>query len=100
MVGTYWDNAGGCLRGSWVSGNLKGTAQYDQPHYHFEGQFLKGLPAGEEAAADGPVGTAWALPAWKLLPTTLCDRGWPSGCYHSSHTQHLFVHCKLCTPRP
>jgi hypothetical protein len=44
--GTYWDSAGGCLRGSWVSGNLKGQGQYDQPHYHFEGQFAKGLPAG------------------------------------------------------
>lgn len=44
--GTYWDNTGGCLRGAWVSGNLKGLGQYDQPHYHFEGQFAKGLPAG------------------------------------------------------
>lgn len=44
--GTYWDKAGGCLRGAWVAGNLKGQAQYDQPHYHFEGQFAKGLPAG------------------------------------------------------
>lgn len=44
--GTYWDKAGGCLRGSWVAGALKGQAQYDQPHYHFEGQFAKGLPAG------------------------------------------------------
>lgn len=49
--GTYWDSAGGCLRGSWVSGNLKGQGQYDQPHYHFEGQFAKGLPAG----ARGPL---------------------------------------------
>jgi hypothetical protein len=45
-TGTYWDKAGGCLRGSWVAGNLKGQGQYDQPHYHFEGQFAKGLPAG------------------------------------------------------
>jgi hypothetical protein len=45
--GTYWDKAGGCLRGTWVAGNLKGQAQYDQPHYHFEGQFAKGLPAGK-----------------------------------------------------
>lgn len=46
-AGTYWDKAGGCLRGTWVAGNLKGQAQYDQPHYHFEGQFAKGLPAGK-----------------------------------------------------
>lgn len=46
LAGTYWDKAGGCLRGSWVAGNLKGQGQYDQPHYHFEGQFAKGLPAG------------------------------------------------------
>lgn len=45
--GTYWDTASGCLRGSWVKGVLKGGAQYDQPYYHFEGQFVGGIPAGE-----------------------------------------------------
>jgi hypothetical protein len=93
--GTYWDAAGGCLRGEWAHGQLRGaydtecvallhprprlspgtvalhptphtphthththttaprttpqhagTAQYDQPSYHFEGRFAKGLPAG------------------------------------------------------
>lgn len=45
--GTYWDAASGCLRGLWVNGVLKGPAQYDQPSYHFEGNFVKGVPAGE-----------------------------------------------------
>lgn len=60
--GTYWDSAGGCLRGSWVSGNLKGQGQYDQPHYHFEGQFAKGLPAGARGPlTNTPLPTAFAV---------------------------------------
>eukprot|EP00879_Flechtneria_rotunda_P021659 GHRR01022832.1.p1 GENE.GHRR01022832.1~~GHRR01022832.1.p1 ORF type:complete len:294 (+),score=99.94 GHRR01022832.1:467-1348(+) len=45
-AGTYWDTAGGCLRGGWANGALKGQGRYDQPSYHFEGNFAKGVPAG------------------------------------------------------
>jgi hypothetical protein len=44
--GTYWDTSAGCLRGEWAGGALRGLGQYDQPHYHFEGVFAQGVPAG------------------------------------------------------
>jgi hypothetical protein len=44
--GTYWDTSAGCLRGEWAAGALRGQGQYDQPNYHFEGVFAKGVPAG------------------------------------------------------
>lgn len=44
--GIYWDKEGGCLRGVWAKGVLKGEVKYDQPAYHYEGTFLKGLPCG------------------------------------------------------
>lgn len=49
--GTYWDTSAGCLRGVWVAGALKGQGQYDQPGYHFEGVFAKGVPAGEAGSS-------------------------------------------------
>ncbi len=45
--GTYWDAAGGCLHGTWAAGALQGEGSYDQPHYSFRGQWVKGVPAGE-----------------------------------------------------
>jgi hypothetical protein len=49
--GTYWDTAGGCLRGNWERGVLSGQGRYDQPHHHFEGRFVRSVPAGEPSAA-------------------------------------------------
>ncbi|MEW5301992.1 MAG: hypothetical protein WDW36_004810 [Sanguina aurantia] len=45
-AGVYWDTSGGCQRGSWVRGVLSGQAQYDQPAYHFTGNFVRGVPCG------------------------------------------------------
>lgn len=44
--GVYWDTSKGCLRGQWVAGVLKGQASYDQPAYRFDGEFVRGVPAG------------------------------------------------------
>ncbi len=44
--GVYWDTSKGCLRGQWLGGVLKGQASYDQPAYRFDGQFVRGVPAG------------------------------------------------------
>jgi hypothetical protein len=44
--GAFWDTAGGCLAGGWERGALKGEGRYDQPNYHFEGRFVKSVPAG------------------------------------------------------
>jgi hypothetical protein len=44
--GTYWDAAGGCLRGDWAGGALTGVGAYDRPHHHFEGRFVRSVPAG------------------------------------------------------
>ena len=45
--GVYWDTKGGCLRGTWESGILKGQGIYDQPSYRFTGNFKANLPEGE-----------------------------------------------------
>ncbi|KAF5842921.1 hypothetical protein DUNSADRAFT_3948 [Dunaliella salina] len=44
--GMYWDIAKGCMRGNWSKGVLKGHAVYDQPAMHYEGEFVRGVPAG------------------------------------------------------
>lgn len=47
VQGVYWDTQGGCLRGTWDSGILKGQGIYDQPSYQFKGNFKANLPEGE-----------------------------------------------------
>ena len=47
VQGVYWDTAGGCLRGTWENGTLKGQGIYDQPSYRFKGNFKANLPEGE-----------------------------------------------------
>ena len=47
MQGVYWDTQGGCLRGTWDNGTLKGQGIYDQPSYQFKGNFKANLPEGE-----------------------------------------------------
>lgn len=44
--GSYRDTAGGCLSGAWAAGVMMGQGLYEQPHYKFEGQWFKGVPAG------------------------------------------------------
>jgi hypothetical protein len=47
VQGVYWDTKGGCLRGTWENGVLKGQGTYDQPSYQFKGNFKANLPEGE-----------------------------------------------------
>lgn len=47
VQGVYWDTKGGCLRGTWENGTLKGQGTYDQPSYQFQGNFKANLPEGE-----------------------------------------------------
>lgn len=47
VQGVYWDTQGGCLRGTWDNGTLKGQGIYDQPSYRFKGNFKANLPEGE-----------------------------------------------------
>lgn len=47
VQGVYWDTQGGCLRGTWDNGILKGQGIYDQPSYQFKGNFKANLPEGE-----------------------------------------------------
>jgi hypothetical protein len=58
-AGTYWDATGGCLAGDWVGGVLAGQGRYDQAHYHFEGKFVKGIPAGEGGGGGWWWGGGW-----------------------------------------
>ncbi|KXZ43972.1 hypothetical protein GPECTOR_76g793 [Gonium pectorale] len=44
--GVYWDTARGCLQGEWRKGLLVGQASYDQPALRFQGEFVRGVPAG------------------------------------------------------
>ena len=44
--GVYWDTARGCLRGEWKKGLLVGKGTYEQPALRFEGEFVRGMPAG------------------------------------------------------
>lgn len=55
-VGTFWDTTGGCLHGMWEKGSLQGDGRYDQPNYHFEGKFVKSVPAGEVMGRRGWAG--------------------------------------------
>ena len=48
-----------------MKGLLKGTGQYDKPNYHFEGQFVKGIPAGKQQHVDRISGCAQGVASAK-----------------------------------
>ncbi|WIA43924.1 hypothetical protein OEZ86_010328 [Tetradesmus obliquus] len=78
--GTYWDTSAGCLRGEWAGGALRGQGQYDQPHYHFEGQFAQGVPAGPcsfTVSAFRSVDLPQPAASYNIAPhgPTLCGQG-------------------------